>query len=166
MSLRRHPRAALAATALVGSILLSGCGGDTNVAAKFDGHVVTEQEVESAVNDVHEAYPQTPFDGRQALTMLIQAPYLIEHAAEAGYPTTASAARASIPMHDPSPSMVRIIQSTSVIGKLTDAEKVTLSQQLSKLDVTVNPKYGTYDATQAAIGPSTPDWIKFTTADN
>lgn len=165
MSLRLRPRAAVGAVALVGA-LLSGCGGNTNVAARFDGHVVTEDDVASAVKDVQKAYPQTPLDARQALTMLIQAPYLIEHAAKTGHPTTESMAKATIPMHDPSPSLVRIIQSTSVIDSLTEADKVELSKQLTDLDVTVNPKYGTYDPTQAAVGPNAPDWLRFAAADS
>lgn len=144
--------------------MLSGCG-QTNVAASFDGHVVTEDEVASAVKDVREAYPQTQLDSRQALTMLIQAPYLIDHAAKSGYPTTASMAKARIPMPDPSDSTVRIIQSTSVIDKLSEADKIALSKQLTDLKVAVNPKYGSYDPTQAAVGPNTPDWIKFTAVD-
>ena len=159
-------RAALGTAVVAGSLALSGCGGDTNVAARFDGHVVTEQDVASAVKDVRTAFPQTQFDARQALTMLIQAPYLIDHAAKSGYPTTASMAKAQIPMPDPSNSTVRIIQSTSVIDKLSEADKIALSKQLTDLKVTVNPKYGSYDPTQAAVGPNTPDWLEFVAADS
>ena len=49
-------------------------------------------------------------------------------------------------------------------GAATEADKIALSKQLTDLKVTVNPKYGAYDPTQAAVGPNTPDWLKFSAA--
>lgn len=159
MSLRA--RATTAALLAGGALVLTGCG-STNVAARFDGHLVTEQDVRRAVEDVNKAYkPQQPYTAQQALSALIRAPYLIDYASEHGLPQTESMARADIPLNDPAPSTVRILQSTAAIEHLTEQDKIALSKTFQGLKVTVNPKYGAYDADQALVATATPDWLKF-----
>lgn len=166
MSLRARARAgsvraALAAVAVSGALALAGCG-DTNVAAKFDGHVVTESEVAQVVADVNEAYqPQAPFTAQQALASLIRAPYLIDYAEQHGFPQTASMARTQIPLQDPSDATVRVLQSTAAIDHLSQADQLALTKVFNDLEVEVNPKYGSYDATQATIAGVTPAWLEF-----
>lgn len=143
----------------------SGCG-NADVAATFDGHTVTEGEVDAAVKEINEAFqPQQPYTADNALSALIRAPYLIDYAIKQGKPQTESAARAAISIHDPSESTVRIVQSTAVIDGLTDTDRIALTKTFNDLKVDVNPKYGAYDPAQAAVGPSTPSWLEFS-ADN
>lgn len=134
----------MASVALLGALTLSACG-DTNVAAKFDGHVVTEQEVASVVSDINEAFqPAKPYTPQQALGALVRAPYLIDYAAEHGFPQTASMARTQIPLMDPSDATVRVLQSTAAIDHLTQADQIALTKVFGDLEVDVNPKYGAY----------------------
>lgn len=156
-----HTRIALGTIAAASVLVLSGCGTTTNVAATFDDHVVTEAEVSAAVTEINEAFsPQRPFTGQQALTSLIRAPYFLEYARTHGFPQTESAARAIIPIHDPSPSTVRILQAEAVISHLDQAATIELTEFFKDLEVEVNPKYGAYDGAAAGIGPANPDWLE------
>ena len=165
LQLKRMVRVAIASAALSGTLLVYGCG-NADVAATFDGHTVTEGEVDAAVKEINEAFqPQQPYTADNALSALIRAPYLIDYAIKQGKPQTESAARAAISIHDPSESTVRIVQSTAVIDGLTDTDRIALTKTFNDLKVDVNPKYGAYDPAQAAVGPSTPSWLEFS-ADN
>jgi hypothetical protein len=46
------------------------------------------------------------------------------------------------------------------IPSLSDASKASILATLGKTKITVNPRYGTFDARQAAIIPTSPNWIK------
>ena len=60
LQLKRMVRVAIASAALSGTLLVSGCG-HADVAATFDGHTVTEGEVDAAVKEINEAFqPQQP----------------------------------------------------------------------------------------------------------
>ena len=61
-------RVAIASAALSGTLLVSGCG-HADVAATFDGHTVTEGEVDAAVKEINEAFqPQQPYTADNALS--------------------------------------------------------------------------------------------------
>jgi hypothetical protein len=74
LQLKRMVRVAIASAALSGTLLVSGCG-NADVAATFDGHTVTEGEVDAAVKEINEAFqPQQPYTADNALSALIRAP--------------------------------------------------------------------------------------------
>ena len=48
------------------------------------------------------------------------------------------------------------------IPSLSQASKTSILAKLGKAKITVNPRYGTFDAKQVAITPTSPNWIKAT----
>jgi len=162
--LKRLVRAAVVSAALGSTLLVSGCG-TSDVAAVVDGHVITEAQVADVTREINEAFkPQAPFAPQQALNFLIHSRAVLDYAAENGFPQSESAARAEIPMSNPSPATIDVLRTNAAYGKVTQADEVPLSQKIQALKVEVNPKYGTYDSQTGALGPSTPDWLKFSAA--
>lgn len=141
-------------------MVLSGCG-SADVAATFDGRTVTEQQVADAVRDINKAFQlQEPYTPQRALTSLIRAPYLIEYGQAHGNPQTESGARAQLNISNPSPATLEIIRAEGVIGGLTADDEKALTDQLAKLVVDVNPKYGEFNPNALAVTPSLPSWIE------
>lgn len=159
--MRRSVRATAVALVLGTSLALAGCSvAGPNTAAVVNGTRITEQDVDIAVRQVNEAFrPQTPFTPDKALTALIWAPEILDFAAANGFPQSESAARAMISLPDPAPSTVLLVRSSNALGHLTQEHQVELSERLKGLHVKVNPKFGTFDNSQAMIVPDQPDWL-------
>lgn len=158
-------RAGIVGVALGATLGLSACGSalGTDVAATVDGRVITQQEAADVARQINEAFqPQTPLTLSDAVTLLIRAPYINAVAEREGKAVTESMARTALAgglTEDPTPSTIAVIQADSEAQTLTDAEKVELSQKFSSLKVSANPRYGSYDVTQAVLQPTLPDWI-------
>ena len=63
-------------------------------------------------------------------------------------------------MADPSPSTLLFVQMQLAVQQLDEASKTTIVGQLGKAKITINPRYGTFDAKQVVITPISPNWIK------
>jgi hypothetical protein len=46
------------------------------------------------------------------------------------------------------------------IQALSPASKASIVNKLSKVKITVSPRYGTFDITQVTVLATSPDWIK------
>ena len=46
------------------------------------------------------------------------------------------------------------------LQSLDQASKTSILTKLGKAKITVNPRYGTFDAKQIALTPISPNWIK------
>lgn len=158
---RNTLRAAAAALALALPLVTAGCNTGINTAAIVNGQRITEQEVGVVVTQVNEAFhPQTPFTADKALTALIWAPEVLAFADENGFPQSESSARAMMPgITDPDPATIRVVQTSNAMGHLGPEHEVELSQRLQGLHVSVNPKFGAFDPSKAAILPSQPNWL-------
>jgi hypothetical protein len=140
-------KAPYAALALAGALTLGACSGTTSAqtAAKVDGRVITNEQVQVATDQINTAFEgqmQQPLTPSTTLSLLIQAPYMIEAAKKAGQPQSESAARAQLAQlqETPAPETVQL-------------------ETLRGLDVSVNPRYGEYDPANLAVTPDTPNWI-------
>lgn len=169
--MRVSTRAALVVAVVAASALLTGCAGDPTTAAEVDGRVITRAEVEAAQEDY------TAFSGGAAaediLVRLVVAQLVIDRAEAEGVGVSAEQARANLEAaaeqaelgdRDFADSTVEIERmSTAVVNLqgLEDAEQVftELSEDLTELDVTVNPRYGTYDVEAATLSPTSYPWI-------
>jgi hypothetical protein len=142
---------------------LAGCGAQhtADTAAIVDGRRITQTEVNEAAEQINAAFaPQDPFTPADAVSLLIRAPFIIDYAAKQGNPVSESAARAAIPtVPEPADSTLQILRAEAATQSLDDAAKIALTETFGKLDVTVNPRYGTYDPQQALVQLTTPDWI-------
>jgi hypothetical protein len=60
----------------------------------------------------------------------------------------------------PSPLTMDFVRMQLALGSLTTASKVSILTKLAVAKITVNPRYGTFDAKQIALRPVSPNWIK------
>ena len=155
-----HPvkavKARTTALALAGVLALSACSGTSSAetAAVVDGRVITEQQVRVATEQINAAFkPEQPLTAAQTLTLLIRAPYINKAAADAGLAQSESAARAA-------PQFKNLTESPDeATVEVDDAGRQKLTQVFAALDMTINPRYGTFDPEQAAIVGDRPNWI-------
>ncbi|KRE43939.1 hypothetical protein [Knoellia sp. Soil729] len=150
--------------ALASVLALSACSGTTSAqtAAVVDGRVITEQQVRVATEQINKAFkPEQPLTADQALTLLIRAPYINEAAAKAGAPQSRSAARAAFKdfPEEPSDATVEILQAEASLQQIDDAGRQDLTKKFAAIDMTVNPRYGTFDPSVAAVIPDQPNWL-------
>jgi hypothetical protein len=160
--LKRMVRAAVGSLALVGTLVLSGCG-DADVAATVDGRTITESQVADLVRDINATVgAQQPISPPAALGVLIQASVINDYASAHGLPQSDSAARAQIPLANPSQAMVDYQRAASAYGEFTSVDQLAYSAALKKLHVVTNPKYGAFDpAVQGVMSEGTPDWLEY-----
>ena len=159
-------RMAFAAVLLLGAtVAVSGCGAQQpSAAAIVNDTVISDQDVQSVSNQLN----KLATDGQQlktsdALLSLILAPYVLAEAKRVGKTVSDSQARQVIAkVTDPSPSTIQFVQMQLEIQGLDQASKTSIVNQLGKAKITVNPRYGTFDAKQVTLTPITPNWFKAT----
>lgn len=162
----RTSRMAFAAVLLLGATAaVSGCGAQqSSAAAIVNDTVISDQDVQSVSNQLN----KLATDGQQlktsdALLSLILAPYVLAEAKRVGKTVSVSQARQVIAkVTDPSPSTIQFVQMQLEIQGLDQASKTSIVNQLGKAKITVNPRYGTFDAKQVTLTPITPNWFKAT----
>ncbi len=177
--MRQHARTRIAAAGIAGLALaglLAGCAGSPGTAAVVDGRTIRTSEVTAVVDELSPAYRGvTP---QAYLGALIIEPTLVQAAADAGLAVSDddgiarlrsdfASAGAQAPDTFSAPT-IAIGRYQAVAAKLSDtgdADKVTqirdqLASRIDALDVTVNPRFGTFDPTSGGISlPSAPAWM-------
>ena len=165
-------RRSLVTLALGAALATSGCAGvgTTDVAAFVDGQPIREKAVQAAVQEINDhAVFQGPIAATDALTVLIQAPVIFDYSSSKGIVASESAARAELSakgLTEPSESTITIYRFVQTIagyeaaGGMGEADQAAMVQNLASLDVTANPRYGTYDPAQASIQAISPEWIE------
>ncbi|HYN29004.1 MAG TPA: hypothetical protein VES95_03915 [Dermatophilaceae bacterium] len=163
MTRRLRLRVTTAAVAVTAAAALGGCGAQhtADTAAIVDGRRITQTEAQEAAQQINTAFqPQEPFTPANAVSLLIRAPYILDFAAANGNPQSESAARAAIPtIEEPAESTLQILRAEAATQTLDDAARVELTETFAGLDVTVNPRYGTFDPQRALVQLTPPDWI-------
>lgn len=152
---------------LSGSLVLpalSACGTqEAGAAAIVDGTTISDKALQNASTQLN-----TLAQGQQqkltpsvVLLNLILAPYVLAEAARTGKPIPDAQARqviAKVP--NPSRLTVDFVRMQLAIQSLNDVSKASILTKLDKAKITVNPRYGTFDAKNVALTPTTPNWIK------
>ena len=160
----RTSRAASATVVLfVAALALSACGSQqADAAAIVNGTTISENNVQTVSTQLN-----TLAQGEQKLTQnivllnLILAPYVLAEADRAGKGVPDAQARKVIATVDkPSRQTLDFVRMQLAIPSLTTAAKAAILTKVAKADITVNPRYGTFNAKQIAITPNTPNWIK------
>ncbi|GGF38888.1 hypothetical protein GCM10011366_03100 [Ornithinimicrobium tianjinense] len=173
---KRHPlKTALALTAV---LALAGCstGIGSDTAVSVDGTDYTVAELQEATTQLN-ALAQQPGEPQQVVADLALLPLLDEVFAGSPAETTESAVRqllATNGVNDPGRATLdaaRSRQYQQVLGDqatfqdpamaeaLQRAQSVT-TEDLAAVEVDVNPRYGTWDATNGGLSPVVPDWIQ------
>ncbi len=156
--------AARSLTVLLGATLaLSACGSQApGAAAIVDGSTISEKEVQTVSAELNTiAQGQTKLTPGIVLVNLILAPYVLAEASRTGKTVTDAEARkviAKVP--NPSPATMDFVRMQLEIPNLSTASKTAILAKLAKADVSVNPRYGTFDRAKIALLPSAPNWIK------
>ena len=163
-----HPvkaaKASATILALAGVLATSACSGTTSAetAAVVEGRVITEQEVREATEQINTAFkPEQPLTPALTLTLLIRAPYITAAAAAAGKAQSESAARAALVdfPEEPLDATVEILQAEASLAEIDAAGRQALGETFADIDLTINPRYGTFDPAQSAVVGSRPNWI-------
>ena len=152
------------------SLTLSGCGAQQpGAAAIVNDTVVRHQDIVISDHDAQSVPKELNLlaQGGQelkvsdALLSLILAPYVLDEAKRVGKTVSASEARKVIAkVADPSPSTIAFVQMQLAIQKLDQASKTLIVDELGKVKITVNPRYGAFDVTKIALTPIAPNWIR------
>ena len=155
--MKRIVRATAVVLALGASLTMAGCSTKTNTAAIVDGRTITLDEVTTATREINQAVdPSQPVTAAQALSVLIWAPAVIDKAAQNGFPQSDSQARSVLPMQDPDPATIRIVQYINAVDHVSAAERMEIAQHLK---VTVNPRFGTFDKSKGLVAPLRPNGL-------
>jgi hypothetical protein len=153
-------RGAFVASAVAGVLAVSGCA-TADTAAVVNGHRITEQEVQEATTQITEAYPDSTLNAANALSSLVMAGFINQVADENGKGLSDSAAKAAITeIADPSPATLELVKSSLSSQQLTTVEQGKVVEMARKAQVSMNPRYGTFDAKQVRFDASKPNWIK------
>lgn len=153
----KTPRLLVAAAASA-ALLLSGCG-TANTAAIVDGHRITESGVLATVEQVNQLSSQ-PMSPGAVVSQLIIEPTVAEVLAERGVTISdASARSAAAAIGSPTPYLIDIVKLNLGIGQLTEDERVEAIERIKDLDISVSPRFGTFDPERGVITAETADWI-------
>lgn len=175
---RRHPRSGVVTlvAAAAGLTLLSACGNiSANEAAVIDGERIGEDELQETISELNTIAAE-PFTPSTVLSELTRAPFL--NAAFAG--TSAELTDQEVSqfltdngLDDPSSLTVDVartrqyqtllqnpeaMQDPQVAEAAAQLQEITVAD-IEKLDVEVNPRYGSFDPQTASIVPEAPEWI-------
>jgi hypothetical protein len=152
-----------AAALLGGALALSACGvQQAGAAAIVNGTPISEKDVQSVGVQLN-ALPEVEQKLTPSVVLLdlILAPYVLAEADRTNKPVSEAEVRkfvAKVP--HPSPSTMDFVRMRLAIPSLSEASKASILATLEKTKITVNPRYGTFDAKTTAILQTSPNWIK------
>jgi hypothetical protein len=159
----RRGRVVAAAIGAAAAVAVAGCSGvgGTDTAAIVDGNVITEKEAQEAADQINEAFQlQQPLTTGDTVASLITAPYVIDAASRSGHPQSEAAARQALSaIEDPSDATIELVRANAAFQSLSPQDHEQILKQISEADLTVNPRYGTFDPSRGMV-QTTPDWIK------
>jgi len=156
---------ALATTLLLGAApALSACGAaqEAGAAAIVNGTVISDQDVQTVAGQLNKISPEgQKLSSSNALLSLILAPYVLAEAKQVDKAVSVSDARKVIQkVADPAPKTIAFVQMQLALQGLDEASRAAVVKKIGQAKITVNPRYGTFDATAIAITPTAPNWIK------
>lgn len=162
----------VAAGALAVALVLSGCSGRPGAAAVVDGTTISSADVDTVTTEL------LPIIGAGAtpaavLTDLLRVPTVLAEGKSLGIAVSpedataflnATAAEKKLAPREYSAPVLRVATFYVTLDKIrarpdADAVFARLTDALTRVHVTVSPRYGTVDPKTLAITASTPDWI-------
>lgn len=147
------------------TLALSGCGAQRpGAAAVVNDTVISDQDVQTVSGEVSQIVPGgEKLSLSNALLSLILAPYVLAEAKRTGKTVPDAEARKLLAkVAKPSPPTLTFVKMQLAVQQLDDASKAAIVSKLEKAKITVNPRYGAFDAEQVVINPTAPNWIKTT----
>lgn len=139
---------------------VSGCA-TADTAAIVNGHTISEREAQEAARQIQEAQPDSGLDTGGAVSSLIMAQFINEVADKVGKGLSDSAARAAVEtIEDPSSATLELVKASVAWNNLSSDERNEAIADAQKAKITINPRYGTFDAKTMQFDVSKPNWIK------
>jgi hypothetical protein len=147
---------------IVAAVALGVSGGATaDTAAIVNGHTISEREAQEAARQIQEAQPDSGLDTGGAVSSLIMAQFINEVADKVGKGLSDSAARAAVEtIEDPSSATLELVKASVAWNNLSSDERNEAIADAQKAKITINPRYGTFDAKTMQFDVSKPNWIK------
>lgn len=156
--------------ALVG--VLSGCSAQPGTAAVVDGEVITTSELAVALDEIRPLM-QDEVSTEYVLTRMVQYEAIAEVTEEYDIEITdgevqdtlnaaAAAAGVPVPTSEGAQIIVKIFILEQTLSMRPDAQQIIddVITRLADLEVTVNPRFGTYSVeANSVLAPTEPAWI-------
>ncbi len=166
-------RVAAATLALTAAVALTGCGaGSPGVAATVNGTTISESAVDDiahVLQTLRESTPQAPAQSvprADIVGQLVIRPAVLDAARQAGDLVEPAAVRYAYAQRlaDPSDATVELLQVLTITGQLKPAQIEKVVQDLSRADIELSPRYGTFDPARGIV-QAQPNWIGGTSPD-
>jgi hypothetical protein len=151
------------AVLLGATLVLSACGTQqAGAAAIVNGTAISDKDVQTVSLQLNTlAQGQAKLTSSTVLLSLIVAPYVLAEAKRSGQSVSdAEVLKVITKVAAPSRSTMDFVRMQLALGSLSQASKLAILTKLGTAKITVNPRYGTFDAKQIALRPISPDWIK------
>jgi hypothetical protein len=152
------------AVLFVAAMGLSGCGAQqADAAAIVDGTAISEKDVQTVTRQLNSlAQGEQKLVPSDILMNLILMPYVLAEAGRTGKVVPDAQARKVIAkVSNPTRKTIDLVRMNLAIESLTPADRTAILARLGKAEITVNPRYGTFNPKKKlAIVATTPNWIK------
>lgn len=167
----RSRRFIVGAAAALSTLALAGCGSggvmhDGSTALKYDGHTVTNSQLQTAASQISKLVGQTVSPALVAGRLAI-GPETLQYAASKGQPPFSdSQIEAQAPKVTLSPTALEALRVDALISTMranAQLDDPTLQMLTKSAKVTLNPRYGTWVNGTGIVAGSAP-WIKATPA--
>jgi hypothetical protein len=144
------------------TLVLSACGAqEVDAAAIVDGKVIKDKDVQTVSLQLSSLAQGQKLSSSNVLLSLILAPYVASEAARTHKSVSDSQVRKLIEkVAKPAPTTMEFVRMQLALPALDETSKTSILTRIGKAKITVNPRYGTFNAKQVALVPSSPNWIK------
>ena len=145
------------------TLALSACGTqEAGAAAIVNRTAIRDKDVQTVSLQLNKlAQGQQELSSSNVLLSLILAPYVLAEADRSGKSVSDSQARKVVEkVTAPSPLTIEFVRMQLALPSLSQTSKTSILAKLGKAKITVNPRYGTFDAKKVALVPSSSNWIK------
>lgn len=154
-------RTIAAATAVLAAGVLTGCGAaQPDAAAVVAGQTITTDDVDSAVTSAASSKTTQKLSSQAALFSLMAYPYVMKalERKKSGVSAQESLTKVFPGATNPSESLGKVAQVTYGASLLEQAEQQEVISELISQNITVNPKYGTFDVNKGWV-QGTGNWM-------
>jgi hypothetical protein len=142
---------------------LSACGAiqQSGAAAIVNGTAISDQDLQTVVKQINSVAPE----GQKAptndlLVKMIVARFVLAEADRAHKTISDADARKTFPdLPNPAPPTMKLFRMQGLVAQLDQASRDAIGKEIDKAKITINPRYGTYDATKGIV-PNSPNWLK------
>jgi len=158
----KHLRTMLV-TALGATLALSACGAQQGGAAAIvDGTVISDKDVQTVSLQLNKlAQGQAKLPVNTVILSLILAPYVSQEADRTGKKVTdAQVLKLISKVGKPAPATMEFVRMQLAVQTLDQSSRTAILTQLLKAKISVNPRYGRFDAKQVALVPTSSNWLK------